>query len=91
MTILLVFGVTFSAISENSLESFFAKSQICDFGHFSARLAKIDQNENFYKKSARAIFYPYCPPNLMLNFRKLVGKVLEINLLRTYGYTDGQQ
>ena len=34
----------------------------CDFGHFLARLAKIGQNENFYQKSGRAIFYPYCPP-----------------------------
>ena len=31
-------------------------------GHFSAHLAKIDQNEKFYQKSGRAIFYPYCPP-----------------------------
>ena len=34
-------------------------------GHFLAHLAKICQNENFYQKSGRAIFYPYyCPPTL---------------------------
>ena len=60
----------------------------CDFGHFSARLAKIGQNENFYKKSGRAIFYPYCPPNFMPSFRKIVGAVSEINSLRTSGHMD---
>ena len=77
-----IFGLTFSAISENLLECFFSQSpKNCDFGHFLARLAKIGQNENFYQKSCRAIFYPYCPPtNFMPSFRKIVGAVSEINL-----------
>ena len=58
----------------------------CDFGHFSARLAKIGQNENFYKKSGRAIFLPLLSPNFMPSFRKIVGAVSEINSLLTYGH-----
>ena len=57
-------------------------------GHFLARLAKIGQNENFYKKSARAIFLPLLSPKFMPSFRKIVGAVSEINSLdpniRTY-------
>ena len=61
-----IFGPAFSLISENLVEQFFLKFQktviLGQNGHFLARLAKIGQNENFYKKSGRAIFYPYCPP-----------------------------
>ena len=58
-----IFGLTFSAIIENLLESFFRKVPTkTDLDHFFAHLAKISQNENFYQKSGRAIFYPYCPP-----------------------------
>ena len=50
----------------NLAEQFFRKFQkhviLGQNGHFLARLAKIGKNENFYQKSGRAIFYPYCPP-----------------------------
>ena len=61
-----IFGSAFSPISENLVEHFFLKFRktliLGQNGHFLAHLAKIGQNENFYKKSCRAIFYPYCPP-----------------------------
>ena len=56
-----IFGLTFSAILVVGVV-FSQSPKNCDFGHLLARLAKIGQNENFYKKSGRAIFYPYCPP-----------------------------
>ena len=69
-----IFGLTFSAISENLLESFFHKfftsPKNCEFGHFLARLAKIGQNENFYKKSGRAIFFTLIVPQLHAKFQK---------------------
>ena len=78
-----IFGLTFSAISENLLVVFFAKSQNPDFGHFLARLAKIGQNENFYKNRAVLFFYPLLSSNFMPSFRKIVGAVSEINSLHT--------
>ena len=51
--------------------------------HFSAHLAKIGQNENFYQKSGRAVFLPLLSPNFMPSFRKIVGAVSEINSLLT--------
>ena len=81
-----IFGLTFSAISENLLESFFRK--VPKTVAILARLAKIGQNENFYKKSGRAIFLPLLSPNFMPSFRKIVGAVSEINSLRTHERTD---
>ena len=59
-----IFGLTFSAILENLLGSFFFQSpKNCDFGQNR-------QNENFYKKSAgRAIFTPIVP-QLHAEFQK---------------------
>ena len=89
-----IFGPAFSLISENSVKQFFSNSKktviLGQNGHFLARLSKIGQNENFYKKSGRAIFYPYCPPNFMPSFRKIVGAVSEINSLHTYIRTSAQ-
>ena len=49
-----IFGPAFNVISENLAEQFFRKSQktviLGQNGHFLARLAKISQNENFYRK-----------------------------------------
>ena len=50
-------------------------------GHFLGHLAKIGQNVNFYLKSGRAIFYPYCSPQLHAEFQKIVGAVSEITSL----------
>ena len=79
---------TYSVISENLVEQFFRKFQktviVGQNGHFSAHLAKIDQNEKFYQKSGRAIFLPLLSPNFMPSFRKIVRAVSEINSLHTY-------
>ena len=85
-----IFGLTFSSILENLLESFLAKSQKLWFWHFSARLAKIGQNENFYQKSGHAIFLHLLSPNFMPSFRKIVGAVSKNNSLRTDIRTYGQ-
>ena len=72
---------------ENLLEQFlrkFPKTVILgQDGHFLAHLAKIGQNENFNKKSGRAIFLPLLSPNFIPSFRKIVGAVSEINSLWT--------
>ena len=39
-------------------------------GHFLARLAKIGQNEKFYQKSGRAIFFTLIVPQLHAEFQK---------------------
>ena len=66
-----IFGLTFSAILENLLEVVFSQSpKNCVFGHFLARLAKIGQNKNFYKKWGRAIFLPLLSPQLHAEFHK---------------------
>ena len=86
-----IFGPAFSLISENLVEQFFLKFWktliLGQNGHFSAHLAKIGQNENFYQKSGRAIFLPLLSRNFMPSFRKIVGAVSEINSLRTDGRT----
>ena len=65
-----IFGLTFSAILENLLEAFFLQSpKNCDFGHFLARLAKISQNENFYKFRA-VLFFTLIVPQLHAEFQK---------------------
>ena len=83
-----IFGPTYSVISGNLVEQFFRKFQkhviLGQNGHFLARLAKIGQNENFYKKSGRAIFLPLLSPNFMPSFRKIVRAVSEINSLDIY-------
>jgi hypothetical protein len=74
---------TFSAILENLLEPFFRKVPktviLGQNGHFSARLAKFGQNENFSQKNGRAIFLPLFSPNFMPSFRKILRAVSEIN------------
>ena len=56
------------------MEQFFLKFQktviLGQNGHFLARLAKIGQNENFYKKSGRAIFLLIFVPQLHAEFQK---------------------
>ena len=59
-----IFGLTLSAISENLLELFFGKVPKTVILAIFWHLAKIGQNEFLYKKSGRAILYPYCPPTL---------------------------
>ena len=77
-------ALTFSAISEKKFQSHFLQSpKNCDIGRFLVRLAKIGQNENFYKKSGRATFLFLLSPNFMPSFRKIVGAVSEINSLLT--------
>ena len=65
-----IFGLTFSAISENLLEPFF---------HKVPNLIKFGQNEDFFQKSGRAIFLPLLSPNFMSSFGKIVGEVLQTN------------
>ena len=65
-----IFGLTFSAILENLLDSFFSKVPKTVILACLAHLAKIGQNVNCYKKSARAIFYPYIVPRLHAKFQK---------------------
>ena len=64
-----IFEPTFSAISENLFEYFFAKSQKLRFqakmAIFFARLPKFGQNENFYQKKVSAIFLPLLSPNFI--------------------------
>ena len=89
-----IFGPAFSVISENLVEQFFRKFPktmiLGQNDHFLARLAKIRQNKNFYKKSGRAIFLPLLSPNFMPSFRKIVGAVSEINSLHTDIRTSAQ-
>ena len=58
---------------------FWAKMAI--FQHIWPKSAKM---RNFIKNRAVLFFYPYCPPNFMPSFRKIVRAVSEINSLRTY-------
>ena len=90
-----IFGPTFSAILENLLEPFFRKvpktAILAKNGHFFARQAKFGQNENFSKKSGRAIFLQLLTPNFMPSFGKILGAVSEINCVtdaRTDARTD---
>ena len=89
-----IFGPTCSVISGILVEQFIRKFQksviLGQNGHFLARLAKIGQNENFYKKSGHAIFLTLLSPNFMPSFRKIVGAVSEINSLLTNELTYGQ-
>ena len=75
-----IFGPTYSVISGKLVEQFFRKFQkhviLGQNGHFLARLAKIGQNEKFYQKSGRAIFYPYCPPTSCRVSEKLLERFL---------------
>ena len=57
-------------------------------GHFSARLAKIGQNENFYKKSGRAIFFTLIVPQLHAEFQKNRWSGFRDQFV-TYGHTSG--
>ena len=58
-----IFGLTFSAISENLLESFFRKVPktviLAIFWHVWPKSAKM---RIFIKNRAVLFFYPYCPP-----------------------------
>ena len=56
------------------MEQFFRKLKktviLSQNGHFLALLAKMGQNENFYKKSGRAIFFTLIVPQLHAEFQK---------------------
>jgi hypothetical protein len=86
-----IFGPAFNLISENLVEQFVLKLKktviLGQNGHFLARLAKIGQNENFYKKSGRAIFYPYCPPTSCQVSEKSLERFPRSIALRTDGRT----
>ena len=78
-----IFGLTFRAILENLLESFFSQSpKNSDFGQkwpFYVTLAKFGQNENFSQKKVSAIFLPLLSPNFMQSFEKILEAVSEID------------
>ena len=84
----LLLGLLLVQLQKVCWSNFFTKSQKLWFGHFLAHLAKIGQNDNFYKKSGHAIFLPLLSPNFMPSFRKILDAVSEINSLQKSGRTN---
>ena len=82
-----IFGLTFSAISENFLESFFRKVPktviLAIFWHVWPKSAKM----RIFIKIEPCYFLPLLSPNFMPSFRKIIGAVSEINSLHTSIHT----
>ena len=59
-----IIGPTFSVILQNLMDALFRKVPktliLGQNGHFSARLAKFGQHDNFFPKRSLLYFYPYC-------------------------------